>query len=190
MTDTLAEARPNFPTRATRRPNWAHALPVDPVRPVLILFHGDAGTVPGERLVAGVRAAAVVESARAALAAGFGGVIVATDDPVALGAMPGGVIFDLDTPYAPFDFGARLRDIVGRFALHKPVVMGSGSLPLLSPADFERVARALDEPGVVVTNNLFSGDLTGWSPGDAVLAGAYALPQGPPCRDPTATSMS
>ena len=72
----------------------------------------------------------------------------------------------------------------------KPVVMGSGSLPLLSPADFERVATALEEPDVVVTNNLFSGDLTGWSPGDAVLAGAYALPQGPPCRDPTATSMS
>ena len=65
MTDTLAEARPNFPTRATRRPNWAHALRVDPVRPVLILFHGDAGTGPGERLVAGVRVADAVEPARA-----------------------------------------------------------------------------------------------------------------------------
>ena len=41
------------------------------------------------------------------------------------------------------------------------------------------MAAALDEPGVVVTNNLFSGDLTGWSPGDAVLAGAYALRMDP-----------
>ena len=141
---------------------------MDPTLPVLIVFHGDAGPGAGERLVAGVRAAAAVESARAALAAGFGGVIAATDDPSALGAMPEGVVLDADPPGSRFDFGERLRDIVRRFALAKPVVMGSGSLPLLSPADFKRVAVALDEPGVVVTNNLFSGDLTGWSPGDAV----------------------
>ncbi len=139
-------------------------------QPVLVVFHGDAGSGMAERLVADVRIAAVVATAEAALAGGFEAIIVATDEPEAFPTLPGPVIFDVDHHGRAFSYSERLREIVTGYGLAKPAVMGSGALPLLAESDFGFVAEQLNQrDGRFVTNNFFSADLTGWTPGDAVV---------------------
>lgn len=137
--------------------------------PTLIVFHGNAGSGPAEALLAAARIAAARHTIAAALAGGCVRAIVATDDPVAFEGLGPRVEVDPDLPGAPFDFLARLRHLVSCHAIEAPIVMGSGSLPLLDGADFAAIVAALDE-GSLVTNNLFSGDLTAWTPGSAIAA--------------------
>lgn len=144
-------------------------------RPVLIIFHGDAGDGVAEQLMAQARVAAARESAQAALAAGFEAVIVATDDAGAFAPLPDGVLIDEDAT-GPFDYSARLRGLVQRYGLQKPAVMGSGSVPLLGVAEFQLIVEQLDSRDArFVTNNFFSADLTAWTPGEAIFsAGEFA----------------
>lgn len=138
-------------------------------QPVLVVFHGATGAGTAERMVARVRVAAVVASARAALAGGFEAVIVATDEPGAFPTVPGPVVFDVDGQGMPFAYDTRLREIVSQYGLAKPAVMGSGALPFLTESDFGFVAEQLNQrDGRFVTNNFFSADLTGWTPGATV----------------------
>ncbi len=127
-------------------------------------------------MLARARVAAARNTARSALAAGFEAVIVATDDPAAFGADIPGVLFDPDRAGEPFDFRKRLRGIVSRFGLQRPATMGSGSVPLLGVDEFRLVVEQLDSRDPrFVTNNFFSADLTGWTPGDAIeRCGAFA----------------
>jgi hypothetical protein len=143
---------------------------MDPTRPVLIIFHGATGAGPAERLVASVRVAATRRTVALALEGGFEAVIIATDEPRAFAPGPR-VVVDPDGT-GVFDFEVRLKDVVARYGLERPAVMGSGSLPLAAAEDF-RAALAMLTEGVVVTNNFFSSDLTAWEPGAAVqrLAG-------------------
>jgi hypothetical protein len=137
-------------------------------RPVLVIVHGNAGSGEAEQMVARARIAAAQESAKSALAAGFEAVIVATDDPEAFEPARSGVLIDADAA-GEFHFLERLREVVTRFGLAKPAVMGSGAVPLLGPDEFQLVAEQLDQrDGRFVTNNFFSGDLTAWTPGDAI----------------------
>ncbi|HET7737050.1 MAG TPA: hypothetical protein VFK32_00600, partial [Tepidiformaceae bacterium] len=133
--------------------------------PVLLVFHGATGGGAAERMVADARADAVRTTARAAIAGGIARVIVATDQPGAFADCDGIVI---DSDAGPFDFLGRVRRIVASHGLHRPVVMGSGSLPLMRAEDFARVVAELAGDGVCVTNNFFSSDLTGWTPGTAI----------------------
>ena len=142
-----------------------YAVAVNPDRPVLIIFYGSAGTGPAERMVACVRQAAVRGTARLALEGGFEAVIIATDSPAAFAGLPPGALVDGDGE--EFAFLARLKGLVGRFDLERPAVMGGGSLPLATAADF-RTAIGLSTEGVVVTNNFFSSDFTLWAPGTAI----------------------
>ena len=151
--------------------------------PVLVLFHGGAGSGAAERMVAGARAAAARLGAGRALQAGFAHVIIATDDPRSIDDGRPGVELLPDPAGEPFAFDQRLGAIVAECGLDRPVVMGAGALPLLMEADFAAIAAAIsgDEPSCV-TNNLYSADVTGWYPGDALrLTGHYerdnALPR-------------
>lgn len=138
-------------------------------RPVLLVFHGGAGTGPAEQMMARARVAAAKETARSALAAGFEAVVVATDDPVSFADSPPGVLVDADPPGVPFDYEQRLRGLVSRRGLARVAVMGSGSVPLLGVDEFRFVAEQLDARDArFVTNNFFSADLTAWIPGDAI----------------------
>jgi hypothetical protein len=141
---------------------------VDAGKPVLVMFHGSVGREPAEQLVARVRVAAARQSARDALAAGFGGVVIATDQPAAFEAMPTAVLVLSDAPGQDFGFLERLRDIVLSYQLERPVVMGSGALPLLGLAGFCEIASHLcSVTSGAVTNNFFSSDVCGWVPGAA-----------------------
>lgn len=145
-------------------------------RPVLVIFHGSTGDGEAERMLARARIAAAHETAMSALAAGFEAVILATDDPGAFEPIPPRVIIDEDSAGGTFDFGARLRGIVGRYGLEKPAVMGSGSIPLLGTKEFQLIAEQLDaRDGRFITNNFYSADLTAWTPGSALeAAGPFA----------------
>jgi len=161
--DRCVISRPGAPT--------GHAGYADGVfeRAVLIVFHGGTGTGPAEKMIAAARVAASRSTARAALAAGFEAVIVATDDPAAFTPEIPGVLIDADRPGEPFEFRARLRGIVSRYGLQKPATMGSGSVPLLGLDEFRLVVEQLDSRDPrFVTNNFFSADLTAWTPGDAI----------------------
>ncbi len=138
-------------------------------QPVLVMFHGGAGSGPAERMMAAARVVAAKETARSALAAGFEAVIVATDDPGAFAPLPPGVLVDPDAAGEAFTFDERLRRIVARYGLERPAVMGAGAVPLLGVDELALVAEQLQaRDGRFVTNNFFSGDLTGWTPGEAL----------------------
>lgn len=150
-------------------------------RPVLLIFHGATGDGPAERFMAAARVAAARVSAHAALASGFEAVIIATDDPAALDPVSDGVLIDPDPPAgdgaAGFSFEARLRSLVERFELARPAVMSSGAVPLVGEAEFRLMVEQLDARDArFVTNNFFSGDLTGWTPGSAI-ARVHDLPR-------------
>jgi hypothetical protein len=137
-------------------------------QPVLIVFHGGTGEGPAERLMARARVAAARATARAALDAGFEAVIIATDDPGAFEPLPAGVLIDADPAGEPFVYHQRLGRLIERYGLERPAVMGSGSVPLLGVDEFALVVEQLQaRDGRFVTNNFFSADLTGWTPGDA-----------------------
>jgi hypothetical protein len=142
--------------------------------PVLVVFHGGTGEGAAERMMARARLAAAQHSARAALGGGFEAVIFATDS--AAGVEPGpGLLVDTDAPGEPFAFFPRLCSIVRRYGLERPAVMGSGAVPLMGLQELRFAAEQLvARDRRFVTNNLFSGDLTGWTPGEAVfgLSGA------------------
>ncbi len=140
-------------------------------QPVLVIFHGGTGGAPAERLMARARVAAARNSAAAALAAGFEAVIVATDDPGAFEQLPAGVLIDEDRPGERFVYRERLARLIERYGLERPAVMGSGSVPLLGKAEFALVVEQLQARDArFVTNNFFSADLTGWTPGAAFEA--------------------
>jgi hypothetical protein len=137
--------------------------------PVLVIFHGATGIGDAERLVAEARIAAAASTSLSAIAAGFEAVIVATDAPKAFPTLPGPVLFDVDRTELPFEIEGRIREIVERYGLQKPAVMGSGALPLLGVGDFQMVVEQLEQrDGRFVTNNFFSSDLTAWTPGSAI----------------------
>lgn len=141
-------------------------------RPVLLIFHGGVGDGAAEAMMARARVAAARGTARAALAAGFEAVIVATDAPETFEPLAQGVLVDRDGGFpipGPFKFAARLRGLVERYGLEKPAVMGSGSVPLLGVEEFRLIVEQLDSRDArFVTNNFFSADLTAWTPGDAI----------------------
>lgn len=144
-------------------------------RPALVVFLGGLGGSPVEKMVAGARAAAARDSVQAALAGGrFTGAVLVTDGSMHLPDLPAGVTVDVDP--GPFHFGCRLAETVRKHDLGHVVYLGGGSLPLLDGDDFGRIADALNEEGVVVTNNYFSSDLV------AFPAGAVGRAR-PPERD-------
>ncbi|MCX7616680.1 hypothetical protein [Tepidiforma sp.] len=140
-------------------------------QPVLVIFHGGTGEGAAERVMSRARVAAARNSAEAALAAGFEAVIIATDEPAAFVPLPPGVLVDEDRPGEQFSYRERLAWVIERYGLERPAVMGSGSVPLLGVAEFALVAEQLRaRDGRFVTNNFFSADLTGWTPGSAFRA--------------------
>ncbi len=146
-----------------------------PPRPALVVFLGGLGDSPVEKMVAGALAAAAQDAVRAALDSGrFQGAVLVTDGRIDLPDRPAGVALDVDT--GPFHFGCRLAETIVRHGLERVFYIGGGSLTLLGADEFGRIADALVEDGVAVTNTYFSSDMV------AFPAGALAR-IGPPDSD-------
>lgn len=137
--------------------------------PVLVILHGPQGAGAAQRAVAARRIAMARESAARALRAGFAGIVVATAEPGHASGFESPAVIDPDGP-GGYNFLERVKGLVRRYRLRRPVVMGAGAVPLLGEAEFAAIARQLisTDAGVLVTNNVFSGDITGWYPGEAI----------------------
>lgn len=145
----------------------------------LILFAGGGGPSPAERLLTAARQAAGRDLLECtARVPGIGRRIVVTDDQewgATLAAHD--VTLDFDRPGGgAFHFGRRLAEVLERHAVHRALVMGAGSAPLLTPeALAEALAPLAGDAPAVVTNNLHSSDWAAFAPAAPVAALAGRL---------------
>jgi hypothetical protein len=142
------------------------------VEPTLLLFCGGMGGSPVEEALAGALYENTLDTLDEALATGaYGGAILVADSTAAerlAPRLPAGVRVDLDSAEAPFHFGRRLRDVILKYELERPVYVGCG-LPLIKGDELAAVASALNSAeAAVVANNYFSADLVGFTPGGVV----------------------
>lgn len=99
---------------------------------------------------------------------GFQHIIVVTDMPPLERELRATAVAVEPSP-GPFHFGGKLREIIHRYKIERPLYIGGGSVPLLSGEELAGIARQLSSaPGVVLTNNYFSADLVGFAPGSAI----------------------
>ncbi len=99
-----------------------------------------------------------------------GEVVVATANP-SFGeqAAKRGAHVEMDSPGDEFHFGKGLAALVTKYRAHVPLYVGGGSGVLMRTENWRDVSQEiLENPGSVVTNNLYSSDFVAWSPGDAL----------------------
>ncbi len=136
-----------------------------PHLPALVVFLGGLRGSEVEEVVAAARRAATLDSIEAALSTrGFTVAVLVTDDASPGPTLPG---LAIDVDQGPFHFGARLVGVIRRHKLDGVVYMGGGSVPLLGPAGFAEIAKALGQG--IVTNNAFSSDLVALPVNETVL---------------------
>jgi hypothetical protein len=143
-------------------------MAADP-QPVLVAFLGGMGGSPAEEMLAEALRSAALDSLEEALGTGaFAGALLATDAPDRLGRLPHGVAIDPDR--VPFHFGRRLAGLIEQHDMESVVYFGAGSVPLLRGSDFAAIASGLGAAArVVISNNLYSGDLIAFRPASALL---------------------
>jgi hypothetical protein len=143
--------------------------------PYLLVFDGGVGGSAVEDMVAAARRAAALDSLERALGTGaFAGALLVTDRPVEAD-LPRGL--DVIRSGEPFQFGEALLQTVRRLGLVRPVVFGAGALPLLTADEFAAIATRLGSvDSLAITNNFYSSDLVGWTPG-AALEQVAPLPE-------------
>jgi len=136
----------------------------------LIIFVGGMGGSPPEEMVAHARRAIARDTIERALATGvFEQVIVVTDMEQLERELSGRAI--VEQSEGPFHFGERLRDVIRRYRVEKPLYIGGGAAPLLSSEELGAIARELSvAENTVITNNIFSADLIAFTPGQAIEA--------------------
>lgn len=140
--------------------------------PVLVLFCGGLGGSAIEDSVAAALHACALDTLDEALATGafeFALLVADTASAEALRpSLPAGVRVEIDPPGERFHFGRRLRQVVARYGLERPLYAGCG-LPLVKGDELAGVARALlASSRAVIANNFFSADLVGFVPGSSI----------------------
>lgn len=140
--------------------------------PILILFCGGMNGSPAEDGFAEALQECSLDMLEEAVASGvYAGQIVIADRTSAEaleGRLPAHTEVDVDRPGEPFHIGRRIKEVVTRYELERPVYAGSG-LPLIKASDLAQVAKTLGESEkAVVANNFFSADLIGFVPGSVV----------------------
>ncbi|RLC58224.1 MAG: hypothetical protein DRI80_14065 [Chloroflexota bacterium] len=153
--------------------NTQHATRNTPTPVALLIMTGNTEGSPAERMVAGARRAITRDIVERALASGaFAPIVVSTNDPTLIRALrryP--VEAELDPAGESFHFGARLRELVAKYALQKVFYVGGGSAPLLPAKEMARIAdelRAADR--LLIVNNFYSTDFAAFTPTSALEA--------------------
>lgn len=137
-------------------------------KPTLLVFSGGMRETAVERMVAGARDAAALDTLAHSVETGaFAGAILATDSEELANRVPAGVDVDLDA--GTFDFATRLQSLVRSRQIQRPFYVGGGSIPLIDAAELASLAERLaaaDE--LVISNNFYSADFVAWTPGTAL----------------------
>jgi hypothetical protein len=137
-------------------------------KPVLLVFCGGMGGSPLEELVSAAQIAAGLDSIERALRTdAFAGALFVTDRPETVEA-PAGV--EVIASSGPFHFGSELARLITERGIERPLYFGGGAAPLLTAGDFAAIAAKLIGGPVVVSNNFYSADLVGFTPGSAIAA--------------------
>ena len=140
--------------------------------PILLVFCGGMSGSPAEDAFGTVLRECALDMLEEAAASGvYAGQILVADRPSAEaleGRLPSHTEIDVDASGEPFHLGRRIKEVVTRYALERPVYAGSG-LPLIKAAELSKVAAELrGSEEAVVANNFFSADLIGFVPGSVV----------------------
>ncbi len=139
--------------------------------PYIVLFCGGMNGTPAEDALGDALCECALDTLDEALGTGaYGGAVVVADERSAASLaprLPAGAFLDVDRPGESFHLGRRLSEAVVRYELERPVYLGWG-LPLIKGDEFAAVASALRGEAVVVSNNFFSADLVGFTPGRIV----------------------
>ncbi len=140
--------------------------------PMLILFCGGLGGSTAEDALAEALRECGLDMLEEAVASGaFAGQVLVTDRSSAEaleGRLPARTEIDVDLPGQPFHIGRRIKGVVTRYGLERPVYAGNG-LPLIKAPELAKVADELRRSKkAVVANNFFSADLIGFVPGKTV----------------------
>ncbi len=145
----------------------------------LIVFAGQGGGSPTERLVAGAQHAAARDLIELGLEEPLvGHVFLATDAPLLQEAFNHDprVTVITDPPGEPFHFGGRLRAIVDQPEVRFPLYFSGAAAPLIEASTLREVCvRLLGGSSTVIANNLWSADWFGIVPGSALHR--IALPE-------------
>ena len=131
---------------------------------VFVTFVGGWGDSAPERALASAQRAIAVENLRRAVGCGgFDKHVLVTNEPELLDIKLPKV--EVERSPEPFHFGRCLRDVLRRQGAVRACCLGGGSMPLASESLFKGVANKLSESSnIAITNNLYSGDMTAFSP--------------------------
>jgi len=137
-----------------------------------IIFEGGDPRTDIDRAMAAVRRAATLETIEKLRAIpAYEPVVLCTNYPdlAELAAAAGAQVRVNQEAPQDFHFGRSLLRVLADLAPERVLYLGGASAPLMEPADFRRIARALqvNTPRVVV-NNPQSADVVGWTPAGAV----------------------
>jgi hypothetical protein len=140
--------------------------------PTLVLFCGGmGGSAIEDALAEALRECALDTLNEARSTGAYAGYVLVLDEASSkflAGRLPAGVAVEVDEPGRRFHFGNRLREVILKHELQRPVYVGCG-LPLIKADELAAVALALTTAErAVVSNNFYSADLLGIVPGDVV----------------------
>jgi hypothetical protein len=140
--------------------------------PALVLFCGGMGGSPVEDALAEALRECALDTLNEARSTGaYACYVLVLDEATSRyfeGRLPGGVEVEVDAPGERFHFGNRLREVILKHELLRPVYVGCG-LPLIKADELTAVAMGLTTAErAVVSNNFYSADLLGIVPGDVV----------------------
>lgn len=147
----------------------------------LVVFEGGRPRSEVEELVVAVRKAVVLDNlAKFACLPELASVLLYTtyEDLASRAARTGtNIEVELVPARGRFHFGEQLAGVVSRHRLEAVLYMGGASGSLLGADEVSKAARALaGAEALVVANNVFSSDIVGFTPADAVVRLAADLP--------------
>jgi len=147
----------------------------------LLVMVGPMGNHPLEQQMGRILRVAAQETIRRIMDTGqVARVILAAPDREGLEALEGAPFpleVDLDPGGQPFEFGARLAELIQRHRISRLLYVGAGAAPLMSSADWEAVLTTFAEIRQgLLTNNLHSSDWIAAAPAEIIPACARRLP--------------
>lgn len=141
---------------------------------VFVTFVGGWGESEPERVLASAQYAVALHNSRLSIDIGiFDKHILVTNEPGLFHITTDGLEVELSPE--EFHFGRCLKDVLERHNAEKACCLGGGSMVLASEELFRRVGEQLSGgTNVIITNNIYSGDMTAFTPTNAL--GRIPLP--------------
>lgn len=135
---------------------------------LLVTLVGGWGESGPERALASAQCAVALHNIKRIISQRiFDWHVIVTNEPALLDITEDHL--EIEESPAPFHFGRCLRDVLNRYDADKVCCLGGGSMALASGAVFRGMGEMLSGgENRVITNNLYSGDMTAFTPAEAI----------------------